>query len=148
MEVSKDIQEVYDNIVDYYENLSTKYTVINESNLDESLMKLSSNCAFVGSIVAYAKFVEDTLESDLETLEFTIRKQSIDELNGKGIRATKDAIDSMTYSNTELTDAKEAHVLAVYKYNLCKNLLISITHQKDMLIQISSNRRAEVKLHT
>ena len=33
------------------------------------------------------------------------------------------------------------------KYNLAKNLVSSLDHQKDMLVQMSANKRAEIKLH-
>jgi len=35
---------------------------------------------------------------------------------------------------------------AQHRYNLAKNIVTSLDHQKDMLVQMSANKRAEIKM--
>ena len=48
---------------------------------------------------------------------------------------------------TELIVLREELLEAQHRYNLARNMLTSLDHQKDMLVQMSANKRAEMKLH-
>lgn len=147
MKVNQEIVDVYEDIENLYTDFSSKYTEFDETSLDKGLMSLASNYAFIGAVLAYARYYKDTQEAEVESLEYTIRKQANDELTRLGQRATQHAVDTMTFSNDSLRLKREQVIQADLRYNLCKNLLGSISHLKDMLVQISSNRRSEVKLH-
>jgi len=47
----------------------------------------------------------------------------------------------------ELIDLRDEVLEAEHKYNLARNITTSLDHQKDMLVQMSANKRAEVRLH-
>lgn len=148
MNISPDIKATYEKLDVAYETLTENYLTINEDNISEALVKHSPNYAFMGAVTAYAKHMMDSKEIELEKLEFDLRKEAAEILKARGVRATKDAVDSETMSNPSLIASKEAVSESQFTYNLAKNILSSMEHQKDMLVQISSNRRSELKLHT
>jgi len=41
---------------------------------------------------------------------------------------------------------EDRHEVCAHRYHLAKNIINSLDHQKDMLVQISANKRAETKL--
>ena len=47
----------------------------------------------------------------------------------------------------ELVELREGVVDADTKYNLSRNIVSALDHQKDLLVQLSANKRAEMKLH-
>jgi hypothetical protein len=143
-----DMQKVYDRLHTSYTLIVEKYLRIDEDNIDGALIRHSADYAFMGAVAAYAKQQNDEFELELIKYEFTLRETKAKELTARGTRATKDAVDTATMSDSELLQKRKVQIEYTYKYSLAKNILNSMEHQKDMLVQISSNRRSEMKLHT
>lgn len=143
-----DITKVYDSLDTAYEIIVKRYLTIDEDNIDAALIRHSADFAFMGAVTAHAKLLSDEFELELDKYEFSLRDTKSKELVSKGIRATKDAVDTATMSDPELLAKRKQQIRLAHKYNLSKNILSSMEHQKDMLVQISSNRRSEMKLHT
>ena len=78
--------------------------------------------------------------------EAKVKEERRQELTEQGKKATDRALDSYVVTCASVAQAHLTHQEASHKYHLAKNILNSMDHQKDMLVQISANKRAESKL--
>ena len=68
------------------------------------------------------------------------------ELLGSGTKATQGNLNAYIKTLPELQEVRVKLVEAQYKHNLAKNVVDALNHQKDCLVQMSANKRAEVKM--
>lgn len=142
-----DIHETYNRIEELYLKITKDYMGFDESGIDEALLKHTAVYAFFGAVLAHAKRVVNREENDYEYEEAKVREERREELKSSGQRATDRALDAFVKTVPSLRDAQSKVQDASHRYNLAKNIVSSLEHQKDMLVQISANKRAEVKLH-
>ena len=62
-------------------------------------------------------------------------------------KQTAKDLDDFVESTSEYAVYTEKVNEASFKYTLLKGLVSSLDHKKDMLVQLSSNRRAETNLY-
>jgi len=86
-------------------------------------------------------------ENKYEYEEAKTRENRREELKQAGQKATDRALDAYVKTVDLLREEQGTVEVATHKYHLAKNIVSSLEHQKDMLVQISANKRAEVKLH-
>tara|TARA_R100000458_G_scaffold9704_1_gene7686 strand:+ start:2191 stop:2631 length:441 start_codon:yes stop_codon:yes gene_type:complete len=142
-----DITEAYDNIKDLYLKFAKDYLSVSDQNMDVCLQKHTSIYAFFGAVLAHAKDVLNDAEADFEYQEALCREARRKELQESGQKATDRALDAYLKTVPSLREQSSVVREAQHKYNLAKNLVSSLDHQKDMLVQMSANKRAEIKLH-
>ena len=142
----KDILETYDKLTETYVPLVKKYIEIDESDVNKTMVEHSALFAFFGAVLAHAKRIQDMLSTKLEMNEAKHKELRRVQLTGKGQKVTESHLNSYVLVVPELIEMREELLDAQQKYNLAKNITNSMDHQKDMLVQLSANRRAEVKL--
>ena len=140
------IQEIYEDIENTYMDITEKYINISEHNFQGAMCTHPSTYAFFAGVMAYAKQQVELLGLLADTTYAKIREQRSSAALAKGQKATDKSLDSFIKSQTEFQEAAQAHATAAFKYNLCKNIVSSLDHQKDIIIQLSANKRAEAKL--
>jgi hypothetical protein len=140
------IKEVYDNIEDSYMDITKKYIAISEHNFQEAMGNHPSTFAFFAGVMAYAKKEVDRANLLFETREAEAREARRSELLQKGQKATDRALDAYLKTQPELQTLQKGITSKAHKYNLSKNIVSSLDHQKDIIIQLSANKRAEAKL--
>ena len=140
------IKDVYDNIEDSYMDITKKYIAISEHNFQEAMSNHPSTFAFFAGVMAYAKNEVDRANLMLETREAEVREARREELFQKGQKATDRALDAYLKTQPELQTLQKGITAKAHKYNLSKNIVSSLDHQKDIIIQLSANKRAEAKL--
>jgi len=142
-----DIQNTYETLPSEYLSLTKSYLSVDESSMDLAIKRHPSVYAFFGSVLSYAKRTSDGLSSKLEMLEAKHMELRRAELAGKGTKATQGALNAYVLTVQELIDLREELLDSQHRYNLARNIVTSLDHQKDMLVQMSANKRAEVRLH-
>ena len=140
------IKDVYDNIEDSYMDITKKYIAISEHTFQEAMSNHPSTFAFFAGVMAYAKKEVDRANLMLETREAELREDRREELFQKGQKATDRALDAYLKTQPELQTLQKGITAKAHKYNLSKNIVSSLDHQKDIIIQLSANKRAEAKL--
>lgn len=142
-----DIQEAYEDIEDMYLKFTKQYLTITDDTMDVSLRQHTSIYSFFCAVLTHAKDELNEAEAEFDFLEATERERKRTELQGAGLKATDRALDA--YLKTVASLRQQACIvrLRTRKQNLAKNLVSSLDHQKDMLVQMSANKRAEIKLH-
>ena len=142
-----DIETTYNSLAEEYLNLAKNYLTVDEDTMDLAIKRHPSIFAFFGSVLSYAKRESDTLTMNLEILEAKHMELRRAELASQGTKATQGALNAYILTVTELIDLRTDLLEAQHKYNLARNMITSLDHQKDMLVQMSANKRAEVRLH-
>ena len=142
-----DITEAYTNIKDLYLKFAKDYLTVSDQNMDVCLQKHTSIYAFFGAVLAHAKDVLNDTEAEFDYQEAIFREARRKDLQEKGMKATDRALDAYLKTVDALRQQAKYVREAQHKYNLAKNLVSSLDHQKDMLVQMSANKRAEIKLH-
>jgi hypothetical protein len=96
--------------------------------------------------MAYAKKELDRANLIHETREAELREERREEMKQSGQKTTDRALDAYLKTQPELQTLQRGIVAKAHKFNLCKNIVSSLDHQKDIIIQLSANKRAEAKL--
>ena len=145
--MSNSIVETYNSLEDNYLSISKEYLRLDEACIEEALIKHTSIYAFFASVLAHAKRSKDLLEVKIEMSQAKYKEERRTLMVSSGQRPTQAALDNYVLTVPEFVELKEQQVETEHKYNLAKNIVSSLDHQKDMLIQLSANKRAETKLH-
>lgn len=144
--MNNEIKELYNTFADEYLTISKKYLQINDSDIETTLMNHSAIYAYFAALLSYAKKVRDESSIKLDKDESdTMAARRLAQESG-GQKVTQGALNSYVLSVPELVTIRQELVDADSKYSLAKSLINALDHQKDCLVQISANKRAEAKL--
>lgn len=143
---SPEIIKTYESLEENFQKYVQAYTSLDSNSVDSLLEKLPTHHAFFGGVYAYAKLTYDQLTSEMERTEAELKIKFRNQLLTEGKKATVDATSAEVLASQEFQSVKRAAESAQYKLMLAKNLLNSLDYAKDMLVQISANRRHESKL--
>ena len=140
-------------ITDTYEELETKYLAIakeyleiTEHTMEEALQRHTAIYAFFSAVLAHAKKIHNSAELSYEYAEAEVREDRRQQLVKEGGKTTEGALNTYVKTVPELRELQSKCSQAQHKYNLAKNIVSSLDHQKDMLVQMSANKRAEIKM--
>tara|TARA_R110000824_G_C14928817_1_gene648502 strand:+ start:15 stop:461 length:447 start_codon:yes stop_codon:yes gene_type:complete len=142
----QDIINTYDSLDSEYLQIAKDYLNLEESTMDRALERHTSIYAFFGAVLAYAKRKVDQEDIKLEHYEAKKREVRREELVQSGQKVTERALDGYVKTVPEVITQQTTVLECQHRYNLSKNILNSLDHQKDMLVQMSANKRAEAKL--
>jgi hypothetical protein len=144
--MNNEIIDLYDKFEDEYLSISKKYLQISDTDIDTTLMNHSAIYAYFAALLSYAKKVKDkkVIEADKKESEVMETRRAQLEMNGQ--KATQGGLNSYVLSVPELVQIKAELATADSKYSLAKSLINALDHQKDCLVQLSANKRAEAKL--
>ena len=144
--MNNEIKELYNTFADEYLTISKKYLQINDSDIETTLMNHSAIYAYFAALLSYAKKVRDEASIKLDKDESnTMAARRLSQESG-GQKVTQGSLNSYVLSVPELVSIRQELVDADSKYTLAKSLINALDHQKDCLVQISANKRAEAKL--
>jgi hypothetical protein len=144
--MNNEIKELYDTFTDEYLTISKKYLQIHDSDIESTLMNHSAIYAYFAALLSYAKKVRDDVTIKLDKDEADIMAARRLKLESVGTKVTQGSLNSYVLSVPELVTTRQKLVNADSRYTLAKSLINALDHQKDCLVQISANKRAEAKL--
>ena len=145
--MNKNVKEAYESLEEDYMKISKDYLSLDESNVEEALLRHTSIYAFFSSVLTHAKRVKDLKSITLETSEAKDMNSKRELALQAGEKITQGALNTYILMVPELVELREGVVDADTKYNLSRNIVSALDHQKDLLVQLSANKRAEMKLH-
>jgi len=144
--MNNEIKELYNTFTDEYLTISKKYLQIHDSDIESTLMNHSAIYAYFAALLSYAKKVRDDVTIKLDKDEADIMAARRLKLESVGTKVTQGSLNSYVLSVPELVTTRQKLVNADSRYTLAKSLINALDHQKDCLVQISANKRAEAKL--
>ena len=119
----------------------TQFTIY---GLDDAMKDQASVYSYYQGMLSMAKKRLDAAKLDLTKFSATHRKEAKQRSSTK---ITAKDLDDLVESSDEFADYNKEVNNAEFKYTLLKGLCSALDQKKDMMVQLSSNRRAEMNLH-
>ena len=141
----KSLEESLDQFTwETYHIISDQLLKFDDMSVDSELSKQASMYSFYHALMALAKKKLSDAETDhtqyMAQLRQTIRTESTNKLTAK------DLDDAVLADNTNKEHQNLINSLS-YRYELLKGLVRALEQKKDMLQQVSANKREETKLY-
>ena len=149
MTKATDLLLAYENLTwELYVDLSDDLTAINPLNIEGELLKQAQKFSYYSGLYENAKKDCEILEIGLTQCQASARIKGQEECEARGTRPTVAVLDG--YINSDESCNKITLNLAdtKYKLGLLKSLMQSLSHKKDMLVQLSANQRTEKGIYS
>ena len=130
--------------VEDYFDIVEETTRVDRNNIEDSLVRQSSIYASYTTMACIARADMEKANRELEKFASMTRKQIKNETSAK---MTAKDLDDAVFSHLEYDEHFDTYQEAKQKYEFLKGLVMSLSHKKDMLIQLSSHQREEKKLY-
>ncbi len=127
--------------------LSTEICSINENNLSNEMVKLPNLYVQWYQLLARARKRLDAKSAELSRISAELSKECQTTYSNTGKKATAKDIDSYVLSHADYLYVNRGVYEAKEVYEMIKSVVNAISHKKDMLVQLNSDRRAETKLY-
>ena len=127
-----------------YVDVTDAITQFDKFEIDNEMMSQASIYSYYQGMLSLAKRGLDDANLDLTKYMATARKEKKESTSAK--QTAKDLDDFVESSEQYALYTKQVNE-ANFKYTLLKGLVSALEQKKDMLIQLSSNRRAETNLY-
>jgi hypothetical protein len=120
-------------------------TRVTEINLDKCMIEQSGLRAYYGAMAARAEAQYDRLKIRFEVLEARLYNDVRKELATSGEKTTEKAIENAVKLDPRWLTGKNAVIEAGTIADINKQLVISLSDRRDMIIQLGADRRDEYK---
>lgn len=144
--ITETVKQLYNDLENSYPKIIETYLTINDSNLDVRMQRMAEVYAFFSNLLAYSKYILDEAEREQEVKNALISVQVMKSLREQGIKPSDNKLDAYIQSSDGYSEIQQKVNEAAKNYNISKNIVDSLQMAKDMVVQLSSNRRAELKL--
>jgi predicted nucleotide-binding protein len=140
-----DLSELLENFNwENYKEISDALTKVNQNQIELDMSNQASVYSYYHGLMASAKHELDDIRSDLTTL---VAKLRAGHRSASSTKLTAQNLDDLVFSDEAYDVAQKQLNEASFRYEVLKGLCRALEHKKDMLVQMSSNRRAETKLY-
>jgi len=129
---------------DNYKTISDAVVKFDEYNIDNEMFRQASIYSYYYGLMGAAKKRMNDLETELVRLSSTLRR---DYKNGSVKKLTAKDLDDLVFGDETFVTAQKEVSEATFKYELLKGLVRALEQKKDMLQQVSANKREETKLY-
>ena len=130
-----------------YVDLCDSLTSVDRSDLDTELENQARIYSYYHGMMMEAKRQTGIAERRLTNYSATTAKDFRDQLKHETRKPTDAYIQQLVSSTEECQKLADEYEELRSKFDLLKALVSALEQKKDMLVQLSSNRRAEVKLY-
>jgi hypothetical protein len=114
-------------------------------DIEDDLTTLTADYSYYYGMMNRAKALQDKALYDLETLQSVLKTEKRKLAIGK--KLTVDALNDEVKAMQCVIDQENLLTKLCTAYGYAKGICSTLDHKKDMLIQLSANRRMETKLH-
>ena len=145
MNKAQDLLEALEDLTwENYVDIADGITQYDKHNIDDEMTRQASIYSYYQGLLSISKKRLDDANLGLTTYMAQTRK---DKRGSSAAKQTAKDLDDFVESTLEYTEHTKKVNDASFKYTLLKGLVSSLDHKKDMLVQLSSNRRAETNLY-
>jgi predicted nucleotide-binding protein len=145
MNKAQNLLEALDDLTwENYVDIADEVTHFNKHAIDDELARQASVYSYYQGLLSIAKKKLD--EANLDLTKYTAQTRKDKKMSTVAKQTAKDLDDFVESSSEFIAYSKKVND-AYFKYTLLKGLVSSLEHKKDMLVQLSSNRRAETNLY-
>ena len=115
-----------------------------DNMIDQEMMRQATLYSYYYGLMSVAKRKMNNIQIDIDEFMASLRKEAKSSTIQK---LTAKDLDDIVFSNKILRDKQKTLNDATFKYELLKGLVRSLEQKKDMLQQVSANKREEIKLY-
>ena len=145
MNKSQSLLEVFEDLTwENYVDIADSVTQFDKHEIDTELARQASVYSYYQGLLSISKKNLDDANLTLTQYTALTRKEKKD---SSSVKQTAKDLDDFVESRDTFHVHSKAINDAQFKYTLLKGLVSSLEHKKDMLVQLSSNRRAETNLY-
>ena len=146
---SDDLLKAYDELdMDLYLKLADSLLSIDKFSVNDEILKHSRIYSYYCGLLEFATRNVKDYEVDMEKHEVDLKNDARDAIIQAGARATVAAVEDYVGRDSTLHTMKKNLEEKRYKQGLLKSLVQSMSHRKDLLVQLSANSRAETRMIT
>jgi len=146
---SEDLLKAYEDLdLELYLKLSDALMAIDKFSVNDEMLKHARIYSYYCGLLEYATAQVKEYEVDMEKYEIELKNDARDAIIHAGARATVAAVDDYVGRDATLYNMKKQVEEKRYKQGLLKSLVQSMSHRKDLLVQLSANSRAETRMIT
>lgn len=126
-----------------YDGIMKDYTIINRNEVEKELAESPSVYAYFGAVLEEAKKKMELCDLAVKRADANFRSKRRSE--GK---ISESRLNSEVYQDEDYNECYKTFLEAQKKYGWMKSLCVAMHSKHEALIQLSSNRRAEMKLNS
>ena len=146
MNTAQNLLEALDDLTwENYVDIADGVTLFDTHEIDTELARQASVYSYYQGLLSIAKRKLD--EANLDLTKYTAQTRKEHKSSSFPKKLTAKDLDDFVESTPEFALYTKKVNDANFKYTLLKGLGSSLEHKKDMLVQLSSNRRAETNLY-
>jgi len=140
--------ELNDTLQDFtwenYKDISDALIQFDEGEVENEMFRQASIYSYYYGIMSAAKRDMNDLSGDVVRLLAKLRSGYKHSATGK---LTAKDLDDLVFADESYQTAQDEVNEATFKYELLKGLVRALEQKKDMLQQVSANKREETKLY-
>jgi hypothetical protein len=145
MNKAQSLLEAFEDLTwENYVDIADSVIRFDKHEIDTEMAKQASVYSYYQGLLSIAKNKLDEANLTVTTYIAQTRK---DKKNASTTKQTAKDLDDFVESSPDYAVYTKKANDASFKYTLLKGLVSSLEHKKDMLVQLSSNRRAETNLY-
>jgi hypothetical protein len=145
MNKATDLLEALEDLTwENYVDIADAATQFDKHSIDSEMAKQASIYSYYQGLLSVAKKRLD--DANLTLTKYTAQTRK-DQKSATAAKQTAKDLDDFVESSDQFRVYTERANEASFKYTLLKGLVSALEHKKDMLVQLSSNRRAETNLY-
>ena len=129
---------------DNYKDISDAVVRFDEHSIDESLIQQASIYSYYYGLMSAAK--KQMNEKTFQLTQFASKLRKAAKFESSKKLTAKD-LDDLVFSEDQYQARQSLLDDATFKYELLKGLVRALEQKKDMLQQVSANKREETKLY-
>ena len=145
MNKATDLLEALEDLTwENYVDIADAATQYDKHNIDDEMAKQASIYSYYQGLLSVAKKRLD--DANLTLTKYTAQARK-EQKSATTVKQTAKDLDDFVESSPEFAVYTTGVNEASFKYTLLKGLVSALEHKKDMLVQLSSNRRSETNLY-
>tara|TARA_R100001594_G_scaffold44993_1_gene77537 strand:+ start:1070 stop:1519 length:450 start_codon:yes stop_codon:yes gene_type:complete len=149
MTKATDLLLAYENLDwEVYINLSEDLTKIDTMSIDDELSKQATVFSYYSGLYEHAKRDSEIKEIELTQAMADAKIKAQAECEATGKRPTANLLETYVNLDPACNEMSRNLTESKYRLGLLKSLMSSLSHKKDMLVQISANQRTEKGIYS
>jgi len=142
------MQEIIETLEDFtwenYKYISDALVKFDDNNVENEMLRQASIYSYYHGLMCAAKRQMNTRSIELTQFMSKLRKEA---KFGSSVKLTAKDLDDLVFAEEQYRVRQQILDDATFKYELLKGLVKSLEQKKDMLQQVSANKREETKLY-
>jgi len=138
------IESLEDFTWENYKDISDALVTFNDYEVENEMFRQASIYSYYYGLMSMAKKMVNEKSLDLTRYSSQFRKELKRESR---VKLTAKDLDDRVFANEEYSVKQTALDDATFKYEMLKGLVRALEQKKDMLQQVSANKREETKLY-